>query len=123
MSKNLNPNSKKCARAEKKIEKQLVANNLIDGTSSDEERNRSAAGKSTLTARPGRTTSGAKKPRLDGGNNMDSTLEVASSSSSPSPPVVNTVSSPETAAAPVLTVAHNTIPPIAVSSNLIDVTE
>src|SRR5277367_3150818 len=94
----VNPNSKAGKRA---------ASRLVDLPSSDEDTTQSAAGKSALTARPLRTTSALKKPRLDENANMETEPLVSSPATSSAPLEDTPLISLEVTAAAVPTAADN----------------
>src|SRR5277367_1839823 len=107
----LNPLSKKQSRKLNQNNK-----NLLESSSSDEERQHSA-GTSALTPRPLRTTSAAKRQCLNDADEME--VELVQSTVSPSLPSLD-VSPPvpeNSAAAPAPTVANNGTPMISSSSD------
>src|SRR5271156_2688647 len=114
----LNPLSKKQSRKLNQNNK-----NLLESSSSDEERQRSA-GTSALTPRPLRTTSAAKRQCLNDTEEME--VELVQSTVSPSLASLDVSSSApvNSAAAPAPTVANNGTPMISsLSDNTRSVTD
>src|SRR5277367_7154426 len=105
----VNPNSKAGKRA---------ASRLVDLPSSDDDTTQSTAGKSALTARPLRTTSALKKPRTDGGNDMETEPLVSPSATSSAPSKDTPLISLEDSDTAVPMAANNTTLPVSQNGNL-----